>query len=204
MHRLLTFLFLLITCVAFAQDTAFLKVHFLYGSRPLKKYKDIEPAWFGGILGGHVGIEGDNLQIVNFVPAGSFHFYDKKNNRHSRFTIHSPDQFYAIFGSHPDSVKKAIVKIPVTARQKQQFDSITAAYLKETPYDYALLGMRCGAAAYDILAQVNILPDYTYKQTYKRIFYPRKLRKRLFEKASENNWTVLRAHGTQRRKWERD
>jgi hypothetical protein len=50
-----------------AQDSVYLKVHFLYGSKPKKRYQDSEPKWFGGILGGHVGIEGDTNEVVIFM-----------------------------------------------------------------------------------------------------------------------------------------
>ena len=182
----------------------YLKVHFLYGSKPLKKYKDTEQKWFGGVLGGHVGIEGDSDKIVNFLPNGKFHWFAKKDNRHSTYAVHSINNFYAILGGNPDSVKKAIVYIPVTRQQKQKFDSITKVYLKQTPYDYALFGMRCGAAAYDILGQVDVLINYRYGKTYKKIFYPKKLRKRLFKKAIENGWTIVRREGSIKRKWEQD
>lgn len=129
---------------------------------------------------------------------------DKKDNRHSSYAVHSPDQFYAILGGNSDSVKKAIVYIPVSHQQKQEFDSIATAYLKQTPYDYALVGMRCGAAAYDILGQLDILTNYSYRKTYKKIFYPKKLRKRLFKKATENGWIIVRQDGSNKRKWEED
>ena len=181
-----------------------MKVHFLYGSKPLKKYKDTEQKWFGGILGGHVGIEGDSDKVVNFLRNGKFHWFAKHNNKHSTYAEHSGRDFCCILARNPDSVKKAIVFIPVTMRQKQLFDSISAAYVKETPYDYAFFGMRCGAAAYDILSAIGILPDYSYSKTYRKIFYPKKLRKRLFRKAAENNWTIVRQTGSDRRKWEQD
>ncbi len=190
--------------LSYSQDRAYLKVHFLYGSKPLKKYKATEQKWFGGVLGGHVGIEADSNKIINFLPNGKFHWFAKKANRHSTYAIHDVDNFYAILGGNADSVKKAIVYIPVTALQKQKFDSITINYLRQTPYDYALFGMRCGAAAYDILGQLNILPNYSYGKTYKKIFYPKKLRKRLFKKAKENGWKIFRQEGSVRRKWEKD
>lgn len=197
-----------ILCSAFfltySQDSLFLKVHFLYGSKPLKKYKGTERKWFGGILGGHVGIEGDSDKILNFLRKGKFHWFAKKDNRHSMYKEHAFCDFYAIFRCDPDNVKKAIVCIPVTTQQKQQFDSIAKAYLQQTPYDYAFIGMRCGAAAYDILGQLGILPKYSICKTYRKIFYPKKLRKRLLKKASQNNWTIVRQDGLIRRKWERD
>jgi hypothetical protein len=125
------------------------------------------------ILGGNAGIEGDNDKVVSFLPSGKFHLIAKKDNRHSVFALHSVNNFYAVLGGNADSVKKVIINIPVTLQQKQRFDSITTAYLRQPPYDYALLGMRCGAAAYDILAQLEILPRYSYGKTYRKIFYPK-------------------------------
>lgn len=204
MQKILLLIFCLLAQQMFAQDSCFLKVHFLYGSKPLKAWRATEQKWFGGILGGHVGIEGDSNRIVNFLPSGKFHWFAKNNNRHSHYAIHSQNDFYGILGGNPDSVKRTIVYIPVSRQQKHSFDSIAAAYIKQTPYDYALAGMRCGAAAYEILAQLNILPAYSYSKTYRKILYPKKLRKRLFKKARANGWTMLQYNGSSTRKWEKD
>ena len=123
---------------------------------------------------------------------------------HGNFQIHSVDDFYAILGGAPDSVKKAVVFIPVTKQQKQKLENIVATYLKQAPYDYAFLGMRCGAATYEILGQLGILDSYSLKKTSKKIFYPMLLRKRLFAKSKINNWTIERQEGSLKRKWEQD
>lgn len=201
--RLIQAIFLItLPLLPLAQDT--LKVHFLYGSKPRRQYRDVEPKWFGGILGGHVGIEADSNKIVNFGPSGKFHLFQHPRNKHSSFHIHSIPDFYAIMGGIPDSMKKTIVCIPITPQQKQKFDSIATAYLQTTPYDYALFGMRCSAAAYDILGQLGILPVHSRSVTYKKIFYPKLLRKPLLKIAAERGWKVLRYEGTSRRKWEKD
>jgi hypothetical protein len=190
--------------VLFAQDTCYLKVHFLYGSKPLKKYKSVEKKWFGGMLGGHVGIEGNKDKILNFSHVGRFHVFNEKNNRHSSYKLHTPNQFYKIFGGIPDSMKKTVVYIPITKQQKLVFDSLQNTYLQQTPYDYALFGMRCGAASYDILSKLNILQAYSNSKTYTKIFYPKKLRTRLLKKAIEKGWLVETQQGSARRKWETD
>ncbi len=200
-------LFLIACCcctAAFAQDTCYLKIHFLYGSKPLRKYRDSEKKWFGGVLGGHVGIEGDTNKILNFVHTGSFHVFSEKSNRHSKYTIHAPNDFYSILSHNDDSAKRTIVYVPITKQQKHVFDSIQNAYLQQTPYDYALFGMRCGAASYEILSKLDILPAYSYSKTYTKIFYPKKLRSRLLKKAAENGWAVETHNGCPKRKWEED
>jgi hypothetical protein len=207
MKQLITFIFCFISYLIVAQDT--LKVHFLYGSKPLKRYKNVEKKWFGGILGGHAGIERDSSKILNFMPIGQFnsvklHVFPRKNNKRSVYVEHSFKPFYEILGGNSDSVKKAIVYIPITRQQKQKLDNIANTYLKQTPYDYAFFGMRCGAATYELLGQLNILPNYGAIKTRIKIFYPKKLRKQLLKKAIKNDWKIIRNKGSITRKWERD
>jgi hypothetical protein len=194
----------LICTAAFAEDTCYIKVHFLYGSKPLKQYKQSQRKWFGGVLGGHVGIEGDTNKILNFSPSGKFHVFNENKNKHSHYSLHTPNEFYRVLSHNDDSMKKVIVHIPVTKKQKQIFDSLSNSYLKQTPYDYALFGMRCGAASYEILAQLNILPAFSYTKTYTKIFYPKKLRLRLLKKAEQEGWTIEKYNGTSQRRWEQD
>lgn len=204
LKKILSILAVLFCTALFAQDSCYIKVHFLYGSKPLKKYRSTEKRWFGGVLGGHVGIEGDTNKILNFSHTGRFHIFNENNNRHSRYRIHTYNDFYKIFGGNTDSTKKAVVYVPVTRQQKVQFDSISNAYLKQTPYDYAFFGMRCGAASYEILSKLNILPSYSASKTYTKIFYPKKLRSRLLKKAAEKGWAIEMYNGTPKRKWETD
>ncbi len=200
------FLVLLWTSTSFGhgQDSAFIRVHFLYGSKPRSAYRESEPKWFGGKLGGHVGVEIGRDSILNFLPAGKFHVFGKKEDRHSRFAIHDHDGFYSMFGGEPDSMKRAVVTIPITPQQRITLDSLAAAYLASTPYDYAFFGMRCGAATYDVLSQVDILKAYGRSALVRKIFYPKKLRKRLFRLAEQQHWHLECHTGSSRRKWERD
>ncbi len=203
MRSLFTIFCLFLTFQSFTQDSLFLKVHFLYGSKPRKQFKSAETKWFGGKWGGHVGIEVDSNQIVNFLPRGKFHWVEKPGNRHSAFANHSYENFYNILG-RVEPAKKTIFYIPISSSQKQQFDSITASYLNQTPYDYALIGMRCGAAAYDILSQLSIVEGHSRRATFLKTFYPKKLRKQLFNKARINGWKFTKEEGSERRKWEKD
>jgi hypothetical protein len=200
----LSFILILVSSHVLSQDSVFLKVHFLYGSKPKREFRDSERKWFGGILGGHVGLESDGDRIVNFLKRGKVHWFASRKNKSSRFATHSMHSFYSMFRYPADSVKKAIVCIPVSLRQKQKLDSLMSAYIANTPYDYAFFGMRCGAATYDLLAQIGVLKPYGYRRTYMKIFYPRKLRKRLLRKAEEYRWQIIRSEGSMTRKWERD
>ena len=195
---------LLMCVIAHSQPATYLKVHFLFGSKPKREYRDTERKWFGGVLGGHCGIEGDSGEIVSFFRGAEVHMVARKNNKQSRYVSHSYDRFYSMFGGPAESKKRAVVYVPVTVDQKQKFDSIINAYRQETPYDYAFIGMRCGSAAYEVLGQLDILPAYGYRRTYWKIFYPRRLRRPLYSKAKEYNWTVERYEGSTRRKWEKD
>lgn len=180
----------------------YIKVQFIYGSHPLKKYKD-EKKWFGGILGGHVGIEGDSSKFYSFEIHGKNKIFGGKPNN-SIYKIETADEFWHIMKTKEDSLKTTTIILPLTPQQKQKFDSITSAYNKQVPYCYAVFGMRCGASTYDILAQIGFFPHHSRFKTCMKIFYPRRLRKRLLFKAEENNWTVIRKQGTPKRKWERD
>jgi hypothetical protein len=194
------------TLPGYSQDSGlYIKVHFLYGSKPLKAFKKTEPRWFGGILGGHAGIEGTENQVLSFIPHGKFHLVARRSARHSRYIVDSLHAFYSrLGGQHPDSAKKVIIVIPVSVRQKRMFDSIAAVYLKATPYDYALIGMRCGAATYEILAQLGIVNPLPLVKNIVAVPYPKKLRRQLLKKAKENGWTIIRKKGSSKRKWETD
>ena len=185
-------------------DVQYLYVHFLYGSKPSAKYRFIEPTWFGGRIGGHVGVGLDSNRILNFVHSGSFHLVTNKRHKHSHYIISSRDKFNCILGGNCKKVKTVTILIPVKPSQVQKLDSISKAYISESPYDYALLGMRCGAASYDLLAQLGILPQYSYRKTSLKILYPKLLRKQLLEKAISYGWPVIRQEGTDHRIWEKD
>jgi hypothetical protein len=189
---------------AFSQKQHTIRVHFLYGSRPTKEAKATQRKDFGGVLGGHVGVEVDSNHILNFLPAGGVHVFAKDKNRNSLFTVHTFKQFYQILGTPNEDVKKLIITIPITEEQKLYFDSLSQAYMEKTPYDYAFFGMRCGAAGYDVLSKMGLVKEFRKKQLIRKVFYPRKLRKRLLKLAAKNNWKIERSTGTSERKWEGD
>ena len=62
----------------------------------------------------------------------------------------------------------------------------------------------CAAAAYDVLAEIDVMKKYSRCGTYLRNFYPKKLRKRVFRTAGRNHWTIIRYEGSPTREWEKD
>jgi hypothetical protein len=188
---------------SFAQDAYMLKVHFLYGSKPNKKYKTTEKKWFGGMLGGHAGIEVVDGKILHFLPKGTFHYIASKQP-HSKYVYNTYRDFYEILGGKLENNKRLIVYIPITAQQKIRFDSLVTAYTNQPPYDYAFAGFRCGSATYQGLAMLDILPHLGNGATKLRIFYPRLLRKKILKLANKNKWKMEVQPGSISRKWEKD
>jgi hypothetical protein len=184
-------------------DSIYIKVLFLYGSKPKKEFKETESKWFGGKWGGHVGIEFAPNEVIDFIPQGSFHIVSK-TERHSKFVIHTLEGFWSIFGGNTEGVKKATFLIPISKAQKAKMDTIVNIYTSETPYDYAFMGMRCAAATYDVLAQLGIVESFSNAKIIQKNFYPKKLRQRLFTMAFKKNWVIERQEGSNRRDWEGD
>ncbi len=184
-------------------DSTCIRVHFLYGSKPARGFKDREAKWFGGIHGGHTGIGIGRDSILSFLPNGDFHVFQHKTEIKGAFFIHTPDDFYRLFPADAP-VKKLIIEIPVSAAAAAAIQKKSAKYLRHAPYDYAFFGMRCGGAAYDLLSAGGIVKTWKYRKTWKRIFYPKKLRKKLLRRARQMNWKLIREAGSPARKWEKD
>ncbi|MCW3102406.1 MAG: hypothetical protein JWO09_846 [Bacteroidetes bacterium] len=182
------------------QDSAyFIKVHFLYGSKPLKKYKSTEAKYFGGIHGGHVSIEVDSMDY-GFVPEGKFHIFNHRGSCHSAFitrATHNHDPY-------SDNQKVTTFIIPVTAEQHDQLLQLVSDYCSKVPYDYAFLGMRCAAASQDVLGKIGVVKPRGRLSNIYTTFYPKKLRKRMFRQAKEKHYKVISREGRKTRKWESD
>ena len=178
-----------------------IKVHFLYGSKPHPKHKDKETKWFGGLHGGHVSIEVDN-EIVGFVPSGKLHIFARRNKKklHSGFS----QQDLEWFRQDTVSCKYATVHIPVSKEQYEKIRSIHSSYTKSSPYDYAFFGMRCAAATYEILGQLDVVKDKSVCGNILSHFYPKPLRRKVFKLAKKKDWVVTSQPGRKTRIWEKD
>ncbi|MBX7094003.1 MAG: hypothetical protein K1X56_04730 [Flavobacteriales bacterium] len=176
----------------------FIKVHFLYGSKPAKGFKKTEKKLFGGLHGGHVTIEAAGRNI-GFNPVGSYHVFPHKKNKHGTFS-------YDWSNFKRDTLGKKFLTfiIPVSAEQERIIDSLHSAYLKTTPYDYAMFGYRCASASWDILEEAGILEKKSKFWKTQVIFYPKRIRKRMIRMAAEENWIMVYKEGKKSRTWEKD
>ncbi len=193
------FVFLVCCFGLSAQDTTFIKVHFWYGSKPAKGFKKTEGKYFGGIHGGHVTVEIGDSTYGFSLRSGARIF---AHSSHSNGVFHLEDPLEYTFDSTAD--KQTTVIIPITQEEIHDLRIHVKNYLKEAPYDYAFFGMRCAASAHDLLSVAGIFKKRTKFFSIFYNFYPKKLRKRVLDKAYENKWEIIHQEGRKERKWEND
>jgi hypothetical protein len=176
-----------------------IQVHFLYGSKPTKKFKSIEKKYFGGLHGGHVSIQVDSTDY-GFSPSGKLHIFNHKKKFHSVFQAKEISKQ----APYPKDAKVVTILIPITQQQYNAIRTIQSSYCKNAPYDYAFLGMRCAASAQDVLGQIGVVKKRKRLKNIYTTFYPKKLRKRLLKQATEKNYKIISHQGRPTRKWEKD
>lgn len=195
--KLLVAIGLLISTTSFSQaisDT--IKLHFLYGSVPAKGYKKTEPKLFGAKKGGHVNIEA-NGRILDFLP-GNCPILPENRKPTGGFRIN-----HAIYWD-TSNTKWITINIPVTQQQMTQLEKIFDEYSQCTPYDYAVFGMRCAAASYDVLSEIGLVKKRSDRSNIVANFYPKLLRKRMIKWAIENDFPISYHQGRTSRIWESD
>ncbi len=201
MKLLIILLFLVFVCDAYSQtdSSAVIKVHFLYGSKPKRQFKDAEVPFFGGIHGGHVSIQSGDMDYGFGPTVMPVHLFPK----HRRQSVFEARELQG--GARYSAGNKTVTfVIPVSAKQLAILDSTHNAYCLTTPYDYAFFGMRCASATHDILARAGIVERKSRVFTILTTFYPKRLRKRLFKQAMARGYGVIRSEGKTTRTWERD
>lgn len=196
MKFVLTFvtIFLFNACCA-GDSTYTIKINFLYGSRPAKGYHKEESRLFGGIKGGHVSVEAGG-RVLDFHPGNNPLFPNNKKPS-GGFTIHN-----CVRWGSDDKWKTVIV--PISEFQYIELQKIFDSVAARTPYDYAIFGMRCAAASYDVLSRIGLFEEYSNKKNVITHFYPKLLRKKVLKWADENKYMIISNEGRTSRKWESD
>ena len=196
MRILFIFISFLLFNTCFASDSTYtIKLNFLYGSRPAKGYRHHESKLFGGIKGGHVNIEAGG-RVLDFTPGNNPLFpHNKKPS--GGFSINQSVNWDG------DDKWKTII-IPVSEEQYLALQKIFDSVAAKTPYDYAIFGMRCAAASYDVLSKIGLFKPYPNDKNVITHFYPKLLRKKILKWADKNNYMVISNEGRPSRKWESD
>ena len=195
---LFIFLFAFIGNRSIANDSLSytIKINFLYGSRPAKGYKHAEAKLFGGIKGGHVNIQ-CGQKVLDFMP-GNNPLLPNNIKPTGGFKLNQ-----SIYWDTTNTKWTSII-VPVSSEQyaylQRLFDSLSA----KTPYDYAIFGMRCAAASYDVLSDIGLFKKISNPKNISKHFYPKLLRKKVLKWAEENHYTVISKEGRNTRKWESD
>lgn len=197
----------------------------LYGSVPAKGFEGKEPFYGPNNLfnrmakmhGGHVAIEFAPDKALSFQPmhytgiARSGHLTNRTNpkNFNSCFRIYTARRAWTVLGNYYnslDSLRRATFVIPVTATQKKLLDSIARAYVRQSPYDYSFLGMRCASSSYEVLAAAGIVSS-VQRHFWSNVFTTRRFRYLLYQEYLQNKdkgWRLYTSKGSQSREWEKD
>ena len=191
-------IFLLVTSfVTKASDSLYtIKLNFLYGSKPAKGFKKTESKLFGGLKGGHVNIEAGG-RVLDFLPGNNPLL---PNNKKPTGGFRLNQSSY----KHPDTDKWITVIIPVSSDQYFKLQKLFDSLAGKTPYDYAIFGMRCAAASYDVLSKIGLFREFSNDKNVATHFYPKLLRKKVLKWADENDYDIIRHEGKPSRKWESD
>ena len=217
MKRSLFLFFCFLSFRTFSQTPDSIRVLIIYGSKPAKGHPQ-EYKWFGGRPGGHVAIQVDTGRVISFGPTKYHpicHIFarSKPANFRSRYRIEPVERFWETFNytgaRYPiDSLKRMVVSIPVTPKQKRKLDSIAGAYTAHVPYDYAVLGMRCASSSYEVLAQLDLLEKPYKHHIWWHILFPRDIRTELMKEVrygrGAGTWRIYQNNGSRSRKWDYD
>jgi len=184
---------------SFAQEPHLLKVFFRYGSIPEIGYEYIEYEEVGGLQGGHVSFGIDSLEI-GFTNDKIIHLFARKDCIKGVFYW----EYLKDFEDQVSDKKYITFLIPITEEQYIRLRTILLAYIDNSPYDYAFFGMRCASATFDVLSQIGLLEPKTRAENIISNFYPKLLRRKMFQLARQHGYTVVRVKGRKTRIWEND
>ncbi len=174
-------------------------IHFVYGSKPKREFRNIGERVPGGLLGGHIYIQsGENVYGFESIYHNRIHIFP-----HRRFNSIFKKEHLNDWKTATGDQKMASIEIPVEATAIRHLNNLLENFHRQTPYDYAVFGMRCGSSTYQILSELGIFPVASKIVTMLRIPYPGILRKKMLRIAETSNYKVTTQAGNTRRTWEK-
>lgn len=175
-------------------------IHFIYGSVPLKEFRNTDEKVPGGLLGGHIYLQtGQNVFGFEPIDRTRIHMFP-----HKKFNSIYTKEKYTDWYQHIRDKKLLSIEIPLSDSSGKYLNILLENFHRRTPYDYALFGMRCGASTYQILSETGLFPLTSGFGAMLRVPLPRILRKKLLKMAAERQLTITRQAGNPGRKWEKD
>jgi len=141
-------------------DSASIKVHFYYGSRPKWNARKVEKKQFGGLHCGHVSLQiGDS--VFSFRKRGKIHVFPHRKGYHSKWEnlpleIWMKDTAKAIAISAPTNVTDAFTAEYIRASPHNVFGTAhTAPLLNLDSCEYWQLDRTIGTSAVDVTIYGN-------------------------------------------------
>lgn len=175
-------------------------IHFVYGSKPKKEFLSDEGKVPGGLLGGHIFIQsGENVYGFESTDRKRIHIFP-----HRRFNSIFKKEHLNDWKKATGDQKMTSIEIPVEMGIFRHLDSILENFNNQTPYDYAVFGMRCGSSTYQILSELGFFPVGPEIIAIFRIPYPGILRKKMLRMAEANNYSIKLQPGNDKRTWEKE
>lgn len=177
-----------------------LHIHFIYGSVPVKEFRNTEETVPGGLLGGHIYLQAGH-NVFGFEPfdKNKIHLFPRR-----KFNSTFTKEVYSSWIKNNKEKKLVSIEIPLSYETERYLNVLLENFHRKTPYDYAVFGMRCGSSTYQILSETGIFPVNSRFVAMIKIPFPRILRKKMLIMAKNNNYKVSRQQGNQKRMWEKD
>lgn len=173
-------------------------IHFIYGSKPKQEFRDVEEKIPGGLLGGHIFIQcGENYYGFESVNRKKIHLFPRK-----KFNSIYTKEHISNWTSNHNHEKILSIELPVETRTLNKIYYLLEKFHQKTPYDYAVMGMRCASSTYQVLSEAGFFP---FASNFKSMFlipYPAVLRKKVLRIARSNSYKIKIQSGSSRRIWE--
>lgn len=174
-------------------------IHFIYGSKPKREFRDIEEKIPGGLLGGHIFIQtGEYYYGFESVNRKNIHLFPRKKFN----SIYTKEHISSWSFSHKHE-KMMSIELTVVPGTLNKIIAAVESYHQKTPYDYAVLGIRCASSTYQILSEAGFFAFASNLKSMILVPYPSILRNKVLRIATANNYIIKTQVGSSRRIWEK-
>ncbi|HEU4718759.1 MAG TPA: hypothetical protein VFU15_13035 [Bacteroidia bacterium] len=205
LRRLIAFTFFFFSAFVLSangNDTSYIYVHILHGSKPQRNCPDDSDAYYmlGGKLGGHVVIQLDSFDYGFSYTTKHVHPFARKKKSCCAGVYECDSASCQLEGWSRDKV--TTIKIPVSPAVKKQLRDSMVKWHQHPPFDYAFFGMRCASTAYYLLSIAGVFPKASKAKSMRKAFWPGAFRKKIMHVARKKHYAVTVHPGSRFRRWE--